>query len=159
MTIADKVIQAVRQHWGIQSGLEEHISLHELEDDWIVWRRQDAEKAGGVRLVVPKHGMQAFEIPSSAFADDQHGVSCEYEMRLQHPVRAGREAATIIEKHTGMSRVESYRFLKSGLSAPGRYFIASPIELIRESRDHNVYLNLLRPGDRGGYSSSSPGTE
>jgi hypothetical protein len=150
--VVDRLVHAVRELWNIDRDFEEQLSVQELQDDWVVWRKQDEGKAGGLRLIVPKRGTQAFEIPSSASADDENGVSWEYTILVRHAEKATKEAAAIVEKHTGMSRVEAYNGLKSGFPASRSYFIAAPLELLRELRSLNVDVRLVRPGDQGEYS-------
>jgi hypothetical protein len=154
MNIPDKVAHAVFQLWNIAFDLEERLNVEELGDDWIVWRKEDAEKSGGLRLVVPKRGAQAFEISSSAVADDQHGVSYDYEIYVLDTEHASKEAAIIIERHTGISRREAYQGLKTGFPLTRTFFIATPLDLIRELRDLNVRVDLVRPGSRGEYRTS-----
>jgi hypothetical protein len=153
MNLPEKVVQAVYRHLNISANLNEILTVEELKDDWIVWRKEDAEKAGGLRLVVPKRGTQAFEIPSSAVANDQQGVSCDYELHVLGIGHAIKEAAMVLEKYTGMSRKDAYQGLKSRFSPMSIYFVACPLDLIRELRDLNVHMNLVRPGDRGDYRS------
>ena len=66
---------------------------------------------------------------------------------------AAKEAAIVLERYTGMSRKEAYQGLKSGFSSMSTYFVSNPLALIRELRDINVHVHLVRPGDRGGYTS------
>ena len=131
MVIPERVIEAIRKSWGIQSNFEDHVGVEELADDWIVWRLEDADKAGGLRLVVPKRGTNPFEIPSSASANDEHGVSWEYEIIVPAQAPASQDAATILEKYVGMSRVEAYKLLKAQPATSPVYFIAAPLALIR----------------------------
>lgn len=155
MKFPEKVFHAVSQHWNIQANIEERLSVEELRDDWLVWLKEDAKKVGGLRLVVPKRGTQAFEIPSSSVADDQHGVSYDYEIHVQKIEHVAKEAAIVIEKYTGISRREAYQGLKSGFPMMRTYFVATPLDLIRELRDLNVSVDLVRPGGRGEYRASS----
>jgi hypothetical protein len=153
MVLPEAVIEAVCKYWGIQSDFAERLGVEELVDDWIVWRLEDTDKAGGLRLVVPKRGANPFEIPSNASASDQQGVSWEYEIIVSPQSSASQEAATILEKYVGMSRVEAYKLLKSPPATSPAYFIAAPLALIRELSDHNVSVRLVRPGGNGEYQS------
>ncbi len=151
MILPNKVSEAIRRAWGIPAKESNQVELQELTDDWIVWRREDAGKAGGLRLVVPKRGSQVFEIPASAFADDKHGVSWEYEISLLEAVNASHEAAKVLERHTGLTRVEAFRFLRSQASSSRTCFIAAPLTLRTELQALGVNVQLLRPEERGGY--------
>jgi hypothetical protein len=151
MNYPNPLVEAVTRHWPIQSTFERDFRVQELRDDWIVWRTQDSDKAGGVRLVVPKNGSNAFEIPSAAIADDQHGVSCDYIIHVVDRGQATSEAAGVQEKHTGLRRVEAYRCLKSKPEPLRSYYIIAPLDLIKELAALNVRVQLERPGGRGGY--------
>lgn len=152
MSFPDALIKALQQHRRLESTFDRDFSVEELKDDWIVWRKQDSDKAGGMRLVVSKTGSQSFEISSGAVADDRHGVSWDYIIHVQDAPHVTKNAATIVEKHTGLTRIEAYRCLKSELE-PGRsHFISAPLEMIKELAALNIHVSLERPGGRGGYS-------
>jgi hypothetical protein len=154
MNFPNTLIEAVKQHWPVESAFDRDFRVQELKDDWIVWRAQDSDKAGGMRLVVPKAGTEAFEIPSSAVADDRHGVSSDYIIHVEPVKDVPKEAAVVLEKHTGIPLIEAYRCLKSGVGRERSYFIVAPLEMMRELAALNVHVRLERPGGRGGYSWS-----
>src|SRR5450432_3193416 len=130
MNYPNPLIEAVTRHWPIQSTFDRDFRVQELRDDWIVWRTKDSDKAGGVRLVVPKTGLHAFEIPSGAIANDQLGVSCDYIIHVKDINQPTKEAAAVLERHTGLRRVEAYRCLKSELEPPRSHYILAPLDLI-----------------------------
>ena len=86
MLVPERVVRETRSHWGMDARREEEIGVAELDHDWVVWRRADEGRAGGLRLVVPKFGTNAFEIPSYCGASAEGGVSSEYELVVESPM-------------------------------------------------------------------------
>lgn len=155
MALPEQVNRAVRQRWGIDANAQDAVSVKELKHDWVIVRRlrDGKKKTVGLRLIVPKYGRRSFEIPDGAQADDEHGISSEYQLLVEGPVASPQKAAAILAKHTGMSSEEASNILKTGGRSAHAFYIGEPLQLIRELGERKVRVRLLRTNDRGGYVS------
>jgi hypothetical protein len=160
--LPDKVRQALADEWDIVSDVEKAIHFTELKHDWVVWRVAEMSPLaiGSMRLVVPKNGTKSFEIPSTRRANDDDGVSWEYQVEIEACPEAGGQTVQTILKYIKsipkiqvISEVEVLEALRNAPAILGTYRIYSPLKLIREAATYGIGLRLSRPGDRGEYSS------
>jgi hypothetical protein len=136
---------------------------------------------GGLCLVVPKNGKNWFLVTSGGAADEESGVSWEYDVTVESCPHPSQEAAAILSKHLYRPNPDSIRALDNDdleaflsleqivhppieyairalQNAPfhlGIYTIDEPILLIKALKSYGIQLSLVRPNDSGGYHSDN----
>ncbi len=80
--LPEKILEAVKKRWGIESVDLNQVLYELVEEDWVVWLAEDQDKLGTMRLIVPVNASNSFFIPSSYVANKTQGVSWEYEVRV-----------------------------------------------------------------------------
>ena len=146
--IPGMVLQEVKQKWNVKG---DELNFQELPNEWVVWRRVDQDKAGSLRLIIPKNGKNSFEIPSNYIADADNGVSGEYVVQLLSVTKPLTEATRVLGAHTGIPNVEAYKAMRIMPTKIGPIYIEEPLKLLKEMKKRGVSMRLIRPGDCGGY--------
>jgi hypothetical protein len=129
----------------------ERIAVEELRQDWIVYVTSPALVAGGLRLVVPKGRHRSFSIESACAADDDSGISTDYDVLVRSCSTPAIDAARILADGTGARKIDAMTALKAPPSHLGRFYLHSPLELRRELWKRGVKVDLIRPDHCGGY--------
>ena len=148
--IPNKILEATQEVWGLDGTA---IVVYDIGYDWVISKKRDFVAAGALRLIVPKGKGGWFLIPSNSAANDESGVSYEYEIILESFNTNNVEIVKIFAKHIDINALNLLKLMKDNKNL-GIHYIGQPLRLLNDLGEVNCSITLNRIDDKGGYCYS-----